>query len=107
MLKTWNKSQPIAHIVLKYCILTGNTKKVLSGTRSQANLNIDEDVKSQQNDGFDVGASCGRPCPGERNSPLPRVSRDNDEVEAQSRSERDRWTFYETINIGSCLNPQY
>jgi hypothetical protein len=29
---------------------------------------------------------------------LSRVSRDNDEVEAQSRSERDRWTFYETIN---------
>jgi hypothetical protein len=23
----------------------------------------------------------------------------NDEVEAQSRSERDRWTFYETIKI--------
>ena len=23
----------------------------------------------------------------------------NDEVEAQSRSEQDRWTFYETINI--------
>jgi len=57
----------------------------------------DEIVKSQQNDGFDVGASCGRPCPGERSSPLSRVSRDNDEVEAQSRSERDRWTFYETI----------
>jgi len=28
-----------------------------------------------------------------------RVSRDNDEVEAQSRSERDRWTFYEVIKI--------
>jgi hypothetical protein len=25
--------------------------------------------------------------------------RRNDEVAAQSRSERDRWTFYETINI--------
>jgi hypothetical protein len=25
--------------------------------------------------------------------------RRNDEVEAQSRSERDRWTFYETITI--------
>ena len=23
----------------------------------------------------------------------------NDEVEAQSRSERDRWTFYETIKV--------
>jgi hypothetical protein len=23
----------------------------------------------------------------------------NDEVEAQSRSERDRWTFYETIKF--------
>jgi hypothetical protein len=28
------------------------------------------------------------------------VSRDNEEVEAQSRSERDRWTFYETIKPG-------
>jgi len=37
---------------------------------------LDEVVKSQQNDGFDVGASCGRPCPGERSSPLSRVSRD-------------------------------
>jgi hypothetical protein len=27
--------------------------------------------------------------------------RRNDEVEAQSRSERDRWTFYETISLGS------
>jgi hypothetical protein len=25
--------------------------------------------------------------------------RRNDEVAAQSRSERDRWTFYETINF--------
>ena len=31
-------------------------------------------------------------------SPLLRM-RCNDEVEAQSRSERDRWTFYETIII--------
>jgi len=27
--------------------------------------------------------------------------RRNDEVAAQSRSERDRWTFYETIKFGS------
>jgi hypothetical protein len=26
--------------------------------------------------------------------------RGNDEVEAQSRSERDRWIFYETIKFG-------
>ena len=32
-----------------------------------------------------------------RESPL-RVRR-NKEVEAQSRSERDRWTFYKTINF--------
>ena len=64
-------------------------------------MNLDEVVRSQQKDGFDVGASCGRPCPGERSSPLSRVSRDNDEVEAESRSERDRWTFYETINSSS------
>ena len=31
---------------------------------------IDEVVKSQQNDGFDVGAPCGRPGSGERSSPL-------------------------------------
>ena len=30
---------------------------------------------------------------------LSRVSRDNNEVAAQSRSERGRWTFYETIKI--------
>ena len=63
--------------------------------RKEVSLGHDEVVKSQQNDGFDVGASCGRPCPGERSSPLSRVSRDNDEVESQSRSERE--TFYETI----------
>jgi hypothetical protein len=28
----------------------------------------------------------------------------NDEVEAQSRSERDRWTFYETIKIKREIN---
>jgi hypothetical protein len=56
---------------------------------------IDDLVRGHQNDGFDVGASCGRPCPGERSSPLSRVSRDNDEVEAQRR----RWTFYEAIMI--------
>jgi len=28
--------------------------------------------------------------------------RRNDEGAAQSRSERDRWTFYETINIPLC-----
>ena len=67
-------------------------------------IKLDEVVKSQQNDGFDVGASCGRPCPGERSSPLSRVSRDNDEVEAQSRSERDRWTLYEIIRLPSRLN---
>jgi len=39
-------------------------------------FNNDEVVKIQQKDGFDVGASCGRPCPGERTSPLSRVSRD-------------------------------
>jgi hypothetical protein len=33
-------------------------------------IKIDEVVKSQQNDGFDVGASGGRPFSGERNSPL-------------------------------------
>jgi hypothetical protein len=27
-------------------------------------------VKKHQDDGFDVGASCGRPCPGERSLPL-------------------------------------
>ena len=74
-----------------------------------------------------VGASGGRPCPGERHSPLHarranpmvgatrRVARyraarraaptfRNDEVEAQSRSERDRWTFYETIKIVSVVS---
>jgi hypothetical protein len=30
--------------------------------------------------------------------------RRNDEVEAQSRSERDRWTFYETINTDEPAN---
>jgi uncharacterized repeat protein (TIGR03833 family) len=35
---------------------------------------------------------------------LSRVSRDNDEVEAQSRSERDRWTFYETIKESGIMN---
>jgi len=65
---------------------------------------VDVLAKSQQNDGFDVGASCGRPCPGERSSPLSRVSRDNDEVEAQSRSERE--TFYETIKVGCCGFPK-
>jgi len=29
----------------------------------------------------------------------------NDEVEAQSRSERDRWTFYETISFHSFCIP--
>jgi hypothetical protein len=52
---------------------------------SQGSL-IDEVVKNQQNDGFDVGAPCGRPWPGERSSPLSRVW-------------RDRWTFYEAIMI--------
>jgi hypothetical protein len=28
---------------------------------------------------------------------LSRVSRDNDEAEAESRSMRERWTFYEII----------
>ncbi len=35
---------------------------------------------------------------------LSRVSRDNDEVEAQSRSERNRWTFYETTK---CVFKKY
>jgi head-tail adaptor len=30
--------------------------------------------------------------------------RRNDEVEAQSRSERDRWTFYEIINVQGFSN---
>jgi hypothetical protein len=38
---------------------------------------FDEVVKSQQKDGFDVGASCGRPWPGERSSPLQYKARKN------------------------------
>ena len=34
---------------------------------------------------------------------LPLRVRRNDEVAAQSRSERDRWIFYETIKVGEKL----
>jgi hypothetical protein len=41
---------------------------------------------------------------------LPLRVRRNGEVAAQSRSERDRWTFYETIKVGDKLltrNPRF
>ena len=57
----------------------------------------DEVIKSQQNDGCRKklqlqGAQ-------ELRSEAYLHVRCNDEVEAQSRSERDRWTFYETIKL--------
>jgi hypothetical protein len=64
--------------------------------------NIEELVKSLRNDGF-VKSSPAKAGQGAQKlrseAHLSRVSRDNEEVEAQSRSQRDRWTFYETINI--------
>jgi len=63
------------------------------------NINIDELVKSSPAKARQ-GAQKLR---GEAH--LSRVSRDIDEVEAQSRFERDRWTFYETIRIQFWKNP--
>jgi len=63
------------------------------------NIRIDELVKSSP-------AKAGQGAQKLRSEAhLSRVSRDNDEVEGQSRFERDRWTFYETIRIQFWKNP--
>ena len=64
-------------------------------------------LRSRQNDGFVKSSPAAGGTRREKiiivgaihESPLSRVSRDNDEIESQSRFERDRWTFYETIRI--------
>jgi hypothetical protein len=63
-------------------------------------LNLDELVKSREIDGFvkSSPAKAGQGAQKLRSEAHLHVRR-NDEVEAQSRSERDRWTFYETINL--------
>jgi hypothetical protein len=58
------------------------------------NLPVDEVAKSQENNGFVKSSRQGA-------QKLKRAehleSRCNDEFEALSRSERDRWTFYDAI----------
>jgi hypothetical protein len=69
------KNEPekvIQEIFHRFC---GKGVEILT-QRAHNIIKFDDLVKSQQNDGFDVGASCGRPCPGERSSPPSRVSRD-------------------------------
>jgi hypothetical protein len=59
---------------------------------------FDDLVKSLQNDGFvkSSPAKAGLGAQKLRSEAHVQVRR-NDEVAAQSRSERDRWTFYEVI----------
>jgi hypothetical protein len=70
--------------------------------------NTDEPVKIRQTDGF-VKSSPARTRQGAQKiivgaiHELPLHVRRSDEVEAQSRSERDSWTFYETTNTDLCL----
>jgi len=80
---------------------SGNFKNLIGRIFSQ--ITTDDDlVKSRQNDGFDVGATrrVARSRAAWRAAPTFR----NDEVEAQSRSERE--TFYEITNIDELVKSQ-
>jgi hypothetical protein len=61
-------------------------------------MNTADLVKSRPNDGFvkNSPAKAGLGAQNLRSEVYVKVRR-NDEGEAQSRSERDRWTFYEAI----------